>query len=114
MRDGLVGQGAEGLKDRIRELEAIKVEAKADADRAEAAIEKLGPMITPESIERMATAAREGLRDADGKYRRAHVRSARRGAVHGRDQDHGRSNRTASHHGRLGRRALRACRSSQF
>jgi site-specific DNA recombinase len=75
IEDGLVGQGPEGLKDRIRELEAIKVEAKADADRAEAAIEKLGPMITPDGIERMATAARDGLRDADGKYRRAHVRS---------------------------------------
>ena len=75
IEDGLVGQGAEGLKDRIRELEAIKVEATADADRAEAAIEKLGPMITPETIERMADATRESLRDADGKYRRAQVRA---------------------------------------
>lgn len=54
---------------------AIKVEAKADADRAEAAIEKLGPMITPEAIQRMADATREALRDSDGKYRRAQVRA---------------------------------------
>jgi site-specific DNA recombinase len=32
-------------------------------------------MITPVSIGRMAIATREGLRDDDGKYRRAHVRS---------------------------------------
>lgn len=75
IEDGLVGQGSEGLRDRIRELEAIKAEGLADADRAEAAIEKLGPMITPESIERMASATREALRNPEGKYRRAQVRA---------------------------------------
>ena len=75
IEDGLVGQGSEGLSDRIRELEAIKKEAAADAERAEAAIDKLGPMITPEAIERMALATREGLRAPDGSYRRAHVRA---------------------------------------
>jgi hypothetical protein len=66
VEDGLVGQGSEGLGDRIRELEAIKKEAAADAERAEAAIDKQGPMITPEAIERMALATREGLRAPDG------------------------------------------------
>jgi site-specific DNA recombinase len=42
IEDGLAGQGSEGLSDRIRELEAIKKEAPADAERAEAAIDKLG------------------------------------------------------------------------
>ena len=75
IEDGMIGQSAEGLKDRIAELEAIKKEAIADAERAEAAINKLGPTITPESIERIAQAAREGLRAPDGSYRRAHVRA---------------------------------------
>jgi hypothetical protein len=73
--DGLVGQGSEGLSDRIRELEAVRKEAAADAERAEAAIDKLEPMIIPEAIERMAQATREGLRAPDGPYRRAHVRA---------------------------------------
>ena len=75
IEDGLAAAGEEGLKDRIAELAVIRDEARADADRAEAAIEKLGPTITPESLERFAQAARERMRAPDGSYRREHIRA---------------------------------------
>lgn len=59
----------------MRELAIIRDESRADADRAEAAIEKLGPMLTPEILARFAEATKERLRDEDGKYRREHVRA---------------------------------------
>src|SRR5579859_953188 len=75
IEDGLAAAGEEGLKDRIAELAVIRDEARADADRAEAAIENLGPTITPESLERFAQAARERMRAPDGSYRREHIRA---------------------------------------
>jgi site-specific DNA recombinase len=75
IEDGLASAGEEGLKDRIAELAVIRDEARADADRAEAAIDKLGPTITPESLERFAQAARERMRAPDGSYRREHLRA---------------------------------------
>ncbi|WP_297514345.1 hypothetical protein [uncultured Caulobacter sp.] len=59
----------------MRELAVIRDESRADADRAEAAIEKLGPMLTPEILSRFAEVTKERLRDPEGKYRREHVRA---------------------------------------
>ena len=75
IEDGLAASSEEGLKDRIAELAAIRDEARADAERAEAAIEKLGPTLTPERLERFAQAARERMRAPDGSYRREHLRA---------------------------------------
>lgn len=75
IEDGLAASSEEGLKDRIAELAAIRDEARADAERAEAAIEKLGPTLTPERLERFAQAARERMRAPDGSYRREHLRT---------------------------------------
>jgi site-specific DNA recombinase len=38
------------LKDRIAELKAIRDQARADAERAEDAIDRLGPSINPQNI----------------------------------------------------------------
>ncbi|WP_245863888.1 recombinase family protein [Caulobacter mirabilis] len=75
IEDGLAAAGEEGLKDRMAELAAIRDEARADAERAEAAIEKLGPTLTPERLEMFAQAARERMRAPDGSYRREHLRA---------------------------------------
>jgi site-specific DNA recombinase len=75
VEDGLASTDDQDLKDRMRELAIIRDDARADADRAEAAIEKLGPMLTPEILSRFAEATKERLRGEDGKYRREHVRA---------------------------------------
>ncbi|RRN64680.1 recombinase family protein [Caulobacter sp. 602-1] len=75
VEDGLASTDDQDLKDRMRELAIIRDESRADADRAEAAIEKLGPMLTPEVLARFAEATKERLRDEHGKYRREHVRA---------------------------------------
>lgn len=63
------------LKDRIAELTAVRDQAQADAERATAAVERLGPAITPNSLRRFALAARRKLRNEDGTYRRIHLRA---------------------------------------
>jgi hypothetical protein len=40
-----------------------------------AAVERLGPAITPDSLRRFALAARRKLRNEDGAYRRDHLRA---------------------------------------
>ncbi len=75
VEDGLASTDDQDLKDRMRELAIIRDDARADADRAEAAIEKLGPMLTPEILSRFAEATKERLRGENGAYRREHVRA---------------------------------------
>jgi site-specific DNA recombinase len=75
IEDGLAQTDDQELKDRMRELTIIRDESRADADRAEAALEKLGPMLTAESLKRFAEATKERLRAEDGSYRREHVRA---------------------------------------
>ncbi len=50
------------LKDRIAELKAIGDEARADAERAEGAAERLGPSIAPQALKTFARAARKRIR----------------------------------------------------
>src|SRR5206468_2145094 len=61
------------LKDRIAELKAIRDQARADAERAEDAIERLGPSI--KSSQNVRQAARKRMRTESGGYRRDHLRA---------------------------------------
>ena len=63
------------LKDRIAELKAIRDQARADAERAEDAIERLGPTITPQTLKTFARHARKRMRTESGGYRRDHLRA---------------------------------------
>jgi site-specific DNA recombinase len=57
------------LKDRIAELKAIRDQARADTERAEGAIERLGPTIATQSIKTFARTARRRMRIDGGGYR---------------------------------------------
>ena len=63
------------LKDRVTELRAIRDQARADAERAEDALDRLGPSITPRALKAFARAARKGMRTESGGYRRDHLRA---------------------------------------
>ena len=63
------------LKDRIAELKAIRDQARADAERAEDAIERLGPSITAQALRTFARQARKRMRTEGGGYRRDHLRA---------------------------------------
>ncbi len=75
IENGVVDMADPSLKDRIAELAAVRDQAQADAERATAAVERLGPAITPDSLRRFALAARRKLRNEDGTYRRDHLRA---------------------------------------
>jgi site-specific DNA recombinase len=59
------------LKDRIGELKATRDQARLDAERAEDAVERAGPTITPEALKTFARTARKRMRTDGGGYRRA-------------------------------------------
>jgi hypothetical protein len=64
------------LKDRIDGLKAIRDQAKADADRAQAMLQNSGQKaVTPQMLRKFATTARERIRLEGGGYRRDHLRS---------------------------------------
>ena len=63
------------LKGRVTELKAIRDQAHADAERAEGAIERVGPSITPQSVKTFARQARKRLRTESGGYRRDYLRA---------------------------------------
>jgi site-specific DNA recombinase len=63
------------LKDRIAELKAIRDQARLDAERAEDAIDRLGPSITPQALKTFARQARKRMRTESGGYRRDHLRA---------------------------------------
>ena len=66
IENGVVNVADPSLRDRVSELTALRDQAQADAERAAAAIERLGPQITPESLRRFAVAARRRLTNEDG------------------------------------------------
>jgi site-specific DNA recombinase len=72
---GAIDANDPDLKERIDEFKALKDTATADADRAERAITRLGPIITPELLERFAEATRKALRNEDGTFRREILRA---------------------------------------
>jgi site-specific DNA recombinase len=63
------------LKDRIGELKATRDQARVDAERAESAIERLGPSITPQALKTFARQVRKRMRTESGGYRRDHLRA---------------------------------------
>jgi len=66
IEDGVTDTADQDFKDRMKELASMRDEARADADRAEAAIERLGPSLTPEKLQTFAQAAEARLRAEDG------------------------------------------------
>ena len=75
IENGVINAADPSLKDRIAELSAIRDQAHAGAERAAAALERVGPAITAESLRRFALSARRKLRNEDGTYRRDHLRA---------------------------------------
>jgi site-specific DNA recombinase len=63
------------LKDRIAELKAVRDQARADAERAEGALDRLGPSITPQALKTFTGQARKRMRTDSGGYRRDHLRA---------------------------------------
>jgi site-specific DNA recombinase len=63
------------LKDRIGELKAMRDQARLDAERAEDAIDRAGPTITPQTLKTFARTARKRMRIDGGGYRRDHLRA---------------------------------------
>jgi len=63
------------LKDGVVELKAVRDQSREDADRAEAAEEQAGPTVTRQALATFARAARKRMRNAEGGYRRDHLRA---------------------------------------
>jgi site-specific DNA recombinase len=63
------------LKDRIGELKATRDQARLDAERAEDAVDRAGPTITPQTLKTFARTARKRMRTENGSYRRDHLRA---------------------------------------
>jgi site-specific DNA recombinase len=63
------------LRERVTELKAIRDQARADAERAEGALDRLGPSITPQALKTFASQARRRMRTETGGYRRDHLRA---------------------------------------
>jgi site-specific DNA recombinase len=63
------------LKDRVAELKAVRDQARVDAERAQDAIERTGPSITPQALKTFARQARKRMRTESGGYRRDHLRA---------------------------------------
>jgi site-specific DNA recombinase len=61
------------LKDRVAELKAIRDQARAAAERAADAIERLGPSIPPQALKTFARQARKRMWTESGAYRRDHL-----------------------------------------
>src|SRR5262249_9506637 len=56
-------------KERVTELRAIRDQARADAERAWGALDRLGPSITPQTLKTFAMEARKRMRIDSGGYR---------------------------------------------
>ncbi len=64
------------LKDRIDGLKAIRDQAKADAERAQAILQNSGSQaVTPQMLSKFARTARQRIRLEGGGYRRDHLRA---------------------------------------
>ena len=63
------------LKDRVGELNATRDQARLDAERAEDAIDRAGPTITPQTLKTFARTARKRMRTENGGFRRDHLRA---------------------------------------
>ena len=87
------------LKERVTELKAIRDQARADAERAEGALDRAGPSITPQALKTFASQARRRMRTEIGRLSPrppARAGPARRGGRE-RSSHHGVEKRTAAH-----------------
>lgn len=75
IENGLLAPDDPSLKERVAELSGIRDQARADAERISASVDRLAPTITADSLSRFATAARRKLRDRTSGYRRDHLRA---------------------------------------
>ncbi|MBN9566490.1 MAG: recombinase family protein [Alphaproteobacteria bacterium] len=75
IENGVVDMADSSLRERVAELTGIRDQAIADAERATAAIERLGPAVTSNSLRTFVLGARRKLRNEDGTYRRDHLRA---------------------------------------
>ena len=76
IESGVADLEAAGLKERIAGLTAIREQASADAERAQAALDHAGNQaVTPAMVETFAQAARQRIRLQGGGYRRDHLRA---------------------------------------
>jgi len=75
IENGVAGLADPMLKDRIAELKATRDQARADAERAEDALDRLRPAITPAALKTFAKTARRRMRTESGGYRRDHLRA---------------------------------------
>ena len=73
---GVVNLDDPALKNRIDGLKAIRDQARADADRAQAMLQNSGQKaVTPRMLRKFAATARERIRLEGGGYRRDHLRA---------------------------------------
>ncbi|MDR6953974.1 hypothetical protein J2X65_003341 [Ancylobacter sp. 3268] len=73
IENGLINMADLSLKDRIAELTAIRDQAQADAERAQAAVERISSKVTAKSPKRFSEIARAELRSETGEYHRDHL-----------------------------------------
>ncbi|WP_315702438.1 MULTISPECIES: recombinase family protein [unclassified Bradyrhizobium] len=62
------------LKERVTELKSVRDQARADAERAEGALDRAGPR-SPQALKTFASQARRRMRTESGGYRRDHLRA---------------------------------------
>lgn len=62
-------------KERVTELKSIRDQARADAERAEGALDRAGPSVAPQTLKTFASQARWRMRTESGGYRRDHLRA---------------------------------------
>lgn len=70
IEDGLADAKDRSFKDRILELRQTRDSLDGQADRAAAAMERMGTTLTPALVKQFALATRQMLRDENGGYRR--------------------------------------------
>ena len=74
-KNGIADVSDPMLKERVTELKAVRDQARADAERAEGALERVGPIITPQSLKTFSRQARKRMRTESGGYRRDYLRA---------------------------------------
>jgi site-specific DNA recombinase len=75
IENGIANLSDPMLKDRIGELKATRDQARLDAERAQEAINRGGPSITPQALKMFARTAHKRMRTENGGYRRDHLRA---------------------------------------
>ena len=76
IESGVADLDAPGLRERIAGLKAIREQASADAERAQAALDRAGNQaVSTDMVRTFARAARRRIRSEGGGYRRDHLRA---------------------------------------